>query len=292
MRPGLLRPSSDAGAVAERQALTAEAVALLDHAAEPSFAGIADVREATDRVARGGTLGAGESFTRPRGLRSGPGSRPGVRSASRRQRAACSCDCSSLSRRRSRPSPTRSTELSRTTARACVIRVAVAAPAPPGLRSGRSASRRKPTRRPFRRVREHLQESFVTERAGRPVLAVAPPARSRAGHRPRVVEHRADAVRRAVRDRRAEQPAEGPRAPRARRGADPRASSRRRSARRARARAASTPGVSTRRAPRAARSAAGAEPVETAISHALGARHPLLDPARQSRTTSSSGAGA
>ena len=55
---------------------------------------------------------------------------------------------------------------------------------------------------------EHLQEHFVTERGGRPVLAVKRRrAGKRAGHRARRLQLRADAVRRAVRDRGAEQPA-------------------------------------------------------------------------------------
>ena len=41
-----LTPSPDAGAVARRQALTAEGIALLDNAAAPSLAGLADVRAA------------------------------------------------------------------------------------------------------------------------------------------------------------------------------------------------------------------------------------------------------
>src|SRR5262249_18785351 len=55
-----LLPSSDRREVEERQALTSEAVALLDHAAEPSFAGLADVRKAVARAARDGVLGPGE----------------------------------------------------------------------------------------------------------------------------------------------------------------------------------------------------------------------------------------
>ena len=59
----------------------------------------------------------------------------------------------------------------------------------------------------------------MTERGGRPVLAVkASAARQRAGHRARRVRVGRDAVHRAVRDRRAQQPAaRGSRAPSARR---------------------------------------------------------------------------
>ncbi|HST18218.1 MAG TPA: Smr/MutS family protein [Gaiellaceae bacterium] len=51
-----LTPSSDAALVAERQLLTAEAIALLDAAAEPTLAGAADARDAVVRAERGGTL--------------------------------------------------------------------------------------------------------------------------------------------------------------------------------------------------------------------------------------------
>jgi len=51
-----LSPSSDAALVAERQALTAEAIALLDAAAEPTLAGAGDSRGAVERAERGGTL--------------------------------------------------------------------------------------------------------------------------------------------------------------------------------------------------------------------------------------------
>src|SRR6476620_503403 len=52
-----LTPSADAGEVARRQALTAEGIALLDNSAEPSLAGLADVRAAAEHAARDGVLG-------------------------------------------------------------------------------------------------------------------------------------------------------------------------------------------------------------------------------------------
>jgi DNA mismatch repair protein MutS2 len=51
-----LVPSPDSAEVARRQALTAEAIALLDDAAEPPLSGIGDVRSAAARAARGGAL--------------------------------------------------------------------------------------------------------------------------------------------------------------------------------------------------------------------------------------------
>ena len=54
-----LEPSPDPDDVAGRQALTSEAIALLDAAEEPPLDGIRDVREQASRAARGGALGAG-----------------------------------------------------------------------------------------------------------------------------------------------------------------------------------------------------------------------------------------
>jgi DNA mismatch repair protein MutS2 len=51
-----LAPSADLQEVTRRQALTAEAVTLLDASAEPPFEGIADVRATAELAARGGVL--------------------------------------------------------------------------------------------------------------------------------------------------------------------------------------------------------------------------------------------
>jgi len=64
-----LSPSPDPDEVAGRQALTAEAVSLLEAAAEPSLAGIADVRSAVERAERGGLLAPGELRTCARAIR-------------------------------------------------------------------------------------------------------------------------------------------------------------------------------------------------------------------------------
>src|SRR5689334_9747453 len=52
-----LTPSADADEVARRQALTAEAIALIDESAEPALEGIHDVRSAAEHAGRGGVLG-------------------------------------------------------------------------------------------------------------------------------------------------------------------------------------------------------------------------------------------
>src|SRR4051812_20474093 len=59
-RARVLQPETDAAAVQERQALTAEGVALLDAGVDPPLAGIKDVRAAVDRAERDGMLGAAE----------------------------------------------------------------------------------------------------------------------------------------------------------------------------------------------------------------------------------------
>jgi DNA mismatch repair protein MutS2 len=55
-----LVPSPDEAEVERRQALTAEAIALLDAAAEPSLTGVADVRSSAEHASRDGILGPGE----------------------------------------------------------------------------------------------------------------------------------------------------------------------------------------------------------------------------------------
>src|SRR5262245_13654654 len=52
-----LLPSADEDEVARRQALTAEAIALIDESLEPPLEGIHDVRSAAEHAARGGVLG-------------------------------------------------------------------------------------------------------------------------------------------------------------------------------------------------------------------------------------------
>jgi len=70
-----LVPAGDAGAVDRRQALTAEAVALLDEAAEPALAGAADVRPHAEHAERGGLLGPAELAAVARTVEIGLGAR-------------------------------------------------------------------------------------------------------------------------------------------------------------------------------------------------------------------------
>src|SRR5437868_7029404 len=59
-RARTLAPATDPDAVVLRQALTAEGIALLDAGVDPPLAGIADVRAAVARAEREGTLGPAE----------------------------------------------------------------------------------------------------------------------------------------------------------------------------------------------------------------------------------------
>jgi DNA mismatch repair protein MutS2 len=173
-----LMPSIDRAEVARLQALTAEAVSLLDAGIPLSLAGIADVRPAVARAARGGTLG-------PQDLRA---IALGVRVALQA--------CLALAEQRDR-APGLATLLAD-------LDTGLAAPAGEiercveedgsnlrdtaspllrrlrsELRNGRARVRDELARvARSRGVREALQETFLAERAGRPVLAVRASARS------------------------------------------------------------------------------------------------------------------
>jgi DNA mismatch repair protein MutS2 len=174
-----LVPSGDPDEVARRQALTSEAIALLDAAAEPSLAGVRDVRAAAERAGRGGVLTPGElrelsvsigvGIEARRLLEESEALAPLLveaigaveRGLARLSEAIDRCveddgsdlrdSASPLLRRLRRELRNGRREVSEQLAR-----------------SARSAE-----------LREHLQETFVTQRGGRPVLAVKAGARSR-----------------------------------------------------------------------------------------------------------------
>ncbi|HEX6761564.1 MAG TPA: Smr/MutS family protein [Gaiellaceae bacterium] len=64
-----IEPSPDAAEVARRQVLTGEAITLLQAAVEPTLAGVEDLRERVERAERGGTLRPGELATAARSIR-------------------------------------------------------------------------------------------------------------------------------------------------------------------------------------------------------------------------------
>ena len=173
-----LEPSSDAAEVARRHELTAEAIALLDAAEEPPLHGIHDIREAAAHAARGGALTtaalAQVAATAEGGLR--------VRAALLEQRDVAA----SLADVAAPIDPTLA-------ALAAEIRRCVEDDgsdlrdnASPALRKLRRELRdgRQRVADELRRlarsagVREHLQEDFVAQRGGRPVLAVKASSRS------------------------------------------------------------------------------------------------------------------
>jgi DNA mismatch repair protein MutS2 len=174
-----LVPSADPAAVARRQALTAEAIALLDEAAEPPLAGIADVRRRAELAAREGTLSPADlravAVTVDVGLQA-------------RRALAETAELAPLLAERVEPVDPALAPLAeeirrrveddgsdlRDTASPVLRRLRAE------LRNGRQRVAAELTRLARSSdLREHLQETFVTERGGRPVLAVKAAARER-----------------------------------------------------------------------------------------------------------------
>lgn len=172
LRARLLVPSPDRSEVDRRQLLTAEAVTLLELSSEPALAGIHDVREPAALAGRGGVL-------RPAELRLVAGSIAvglGARRSLEEQAAVA---------------PLLAEELSPLDPELAQVAAAVdAAVEPDGsdlrdaaspllrrlrteLRRGRERAREELERLArSAEARDALQERFVTERGGRPVLAV------------------------------------------------------------------------------------------------------------------------
>jgi DNA mismatch repair protein MutS2 len=166
-----LRPSDDPDEVAGRQGLTSEAVALLDHSAEPELGRVRDVRPLAEVAERGSMLDPGalraiaatiaqavsarsalEAFAEAPGLAAIAGSiDPGLRSLAETIDGAVEEDGSDLRDG--------------------------ASPALRRLRRELREGRARLTERLQRLardpdLRDHLQDDFVTTRAGRPVLAL------------------------------------------------------------------------------------------------------------------------
>ena len=173
-----LLPSADEGVVRLRQQQTTEAIALLDEAAEPDLGGAADVTEAAELAARGGTLDTRTLTQVERTIRAGVAARRAL--AGRDDLPALAelvagIDLSLVSI---------SDEIARAVEEDGSDLRDSASPALRRLRRelregrGRLAERlRKIARDPA--LSEHLQDDFVTERAGRPVLALKASARGR-----------------------------------------------------------------------------------------------------------------
>ena len=170
-------PAPEPGEVRRRQELTAEAIALLDHAAEPELQGAEDVREAAARAVRAGML--------PSGALRGVAVTIRVALAAR-ARLEEHGDVAPLLGRLVAPIDSALSPLAGEIER-CVEEDGsdVRDTASPQLRRLRRQLRdgRQRIADELRRLarsselREHLQEDFVTERGGRPVLAVRAAAR-------------------------------------------------------------------------------------------------------------------
>jgi DNA mismatch repair protein MutS2 len=170
-----LEPSPDADEVARRQALTAEAIGLLDLAEEPPLEGIHDVRDSASRAARGGGLGA-------TALRHTADT---IAGALRARSSLDQQDAPLLSEIVERIDPSlrpladsidRAVEDDGSDLRDN------ASPKLRKLRAELRSGRHRVTEKMQQLVRssglrEHLQEDFVTQRGGRPVLAVKASAR-------------------------------------------------------------------------------------------------------------------
>ena len=174
-----LVPSPDADEVARRQALTAEGIALLETASEPRLGGIVDVRDAAAHAARDGVLGPGDLRQIEVAIRVAVAARSAVEEESERAPglgellAAVEPGLIAIADEIGRAVEEDGSDLRDA--------------ASPQLRRLRGELRNGKARiadelaRVARsgELRDLLQESFVTERSGRPVLALKASARGR-----------------------------------------------------------------------------------------------------------------
>jgi DNA mismatch repair protein MutS2 len=178
-RARALQPTPDAGDVRRRQALTAEAVALLDAAVDPPLAGVTDVTAAVDRSERDGVLGPAELRAISVGVRVAVEARRVL--LERRDLAPLLADLAdpiepasvALADEIDRCIEDDGSDL-RDTASPLLRRLRNE------LRNG-GARVRQELERVARSagVRDALQESFLAERGGRPVLAVMAASRGK-----------------------------------------------------------------------------------------------------------------
>jgi DNA mismatch repair protein MutS2 len=172
-----LVPSNDLDEVSRRQALTGEAIAVLDIAADPPLAGIDDVRGAAALATRGGVLTPEALSNIAATISGGLRAREAIESEAERAPLLCK-----IARAIDRELAPLAKDIGR-----CVEDDGS------DLRDGASPLLRRLRRElrngrhrvieELRRLartpgfREHLQEDFVTQRGGRPVLAVKASAR-------------------------------------------------------------------------------------------------------------------
>jgi DNA mismatch repair protein MutS2 len=166
-----LVPSADTDEIERRRLLTDEAVALLDQAAEPPLDGIPDVRVPIERAGRGGVLSVRELHDVAAAIEGGLRARNALAEHAFAPRLQAIVDAvapalGSVAEEIRRSVDDEGTALRDTASpRLRELRAELRA----GMRRAEQAMERL-VRSP--KVRPHLQETFVTERAGRPVLAV------------------------------------------------------------------------------------------------------------------------
>ena len=174
---GVLRPSSEAPEVERRQARTSEAIDLIDSAAEPNLSALGEIRDEAALAQRGGVLDAAALRRIANTARCGVTARRELESAENvpllvTVAAQIDPDLGSLADAIDLAVEQDGTDL-RDTASPALRKLRRA------LRDGRvqlADHLRRLARDP--NLREHLSEDFVTERAGRPVLALKASARA------------------------------------------------------------------------------------------------------------------
>jgi DNA mismatch repair protein MutS2 len=172
-----LAPSADVDEVARRQALTDEAIALIEVSAEPPLEGIHDVRASAAHASRGGVLATdalsriaatiGGGVRARTALDAEPAQAPLLHGIA----AAIDPDLTSLAKEIERCVEDDGSDL-RDNASPLLRRLRKELR---GLRHAVVEELRRLARAPG--IREHLQEDFVTQRGGRPVLALKASAR-------------------------------------------------------------------------------------------------------------------
>ena len=172
-----LVPTADADEVARRQALTGEAIALIEVSAEPPLEGIHDVRDAASHAARGGVLATDALSRIAATIAGGVRARTALDAESEQApllheiAAAIDPDLAPLAKEIGRCVEDDGSDL-RDNASPLLRRLRKELR---GLRHTVVEELRRLARAPG--IREHLQEDFVTQRGGRPVLALKASAR-------------------------------------------------------------------------------------------------------------------
>ena len=176
-RARALRPSAAQDDVESRQQLTREAVALLDHAAEPPLHGIRDIRVPVERAARGGVLSSSELADVAATIAGALRARQALEGSEHAPLLAEIGDAIDPALAHVAAEIDRCVEDDGSDLRD------VASPRLRRLRNELRAGRARVTEALGRMARQpslrpHLQETFIVQRGGRPVLAVKATSRS------------------------------------------------------------------------------------------------------------------